>query len=89
MRVHQRVDELLAHHGRRLDDTLAAVRAGRTTPYEVAGALTWTRRERRLDDLDPFNRMLATLETGAHLAVLAERGAVRVTERDGVSHYEP
>jgi glyoxylase-like metal-dependent hydrolase (beta-lactamase superfamily II) len=89
MRVHQRVDELLAHHGHRLDATLAAVRAGRTTPYEVAGALTWTRRERRLTELDPFNTMLATLETGAHLAVLAERGAVRVTERDGVSHYEP
>jgi glyoxylase-like metal-dependent hydrolase (beta-lactamase superfamily II) len=88
MRVHQRVDELLAHHGHRLDATLAAVRAGRTTAHEVAGALGWTRRERRLDELDPFNRMLATLETGAHLAVLAERGALRTTDRDGVRHYE-
>jgi glyoxylase-like metal-dependent hydrolase (beta-lactamase superfamily II) len=88
MRVHQRVDELLAHHGHRLDATLAAVRAGRTTAHEVARALTWTRRDRRLDDLDPFNRMLATLETAAHLAVLAERGALRTTERDGVSQYE-
>jgi glyoxylase-like metal-dependent hydrolase (beta-lactamase superfamily II) len=89
MRVHQRVDELLAHHGHRLDDTLAAVRAGRTTSYEVAQALAWTRRNRRLDDLDPYNKMLATLETAAHLAVLVERGAVQVTDEDGVAHYTP
>jgi glyoxylase-like metal-dependent hydrolase (beta-lactamase superfamily II) len=87
MRVHQRVDELLAHHGRRLDATLAAVRAGRTTAHGVAGALRWTRRERRLDELDPFNRMLATLETAAHLAVLAGRGAVHVIDDDGVDRY--
>ena len=31
MRVHERVDELLAHHGERLDATLAAVREGRGT----------------------------------------------------------
>jgi hypothetical protein len=83
------VDELLAHHGLRVDATLTAVRTGRTTAHEVARALTWTRHERRLDDLDPFNRMLATLETAAHLAVLAERGALRTTDRDGVSHYMP
>jgi glyoxylase-like metal-dependent hydrolase (beta-lactamase superfamily II) len=88
MRVHERVDALLAHHGRRLDATLAAVRAGRTTPHEVAAALTWTRRERRLDELDVFNATLATLETAAHLAVLAERGAVRATDRDGVTCYD-
>ncbi len=87
MRVHQRVDELLAHHGKRLEATIAAVRAGRTTAHEVAGALPWTRRERRLPDLDPFNAMLATLETAAHLDVLVTRGALRATERDGVAYY--
>lgn len=87
MRVHQRVDELLAHHGRRLDATLAAVREGRSTAHEVAGVLTWTRREHRLDGLDPFNAMLATLETAAHLDVLVERGAVTAREQDAVRHY--
>jgi glyoxylase-like metal-dependent hydrolase (beta-lactamase superfamily II) len=87
MRVHQRVDELLAHHAKRLDATLAAVRDGRSTAYEVAAVLPWTRHDRRLADLDLFNARLATTETLAHLDVLAERGAVSATAQDGVSHY--
>ncbi len=87
MRVHERVDQLIAHHGVRLDASLAAVREGRTTAHAVAGALPWTRRETRLADLDPFNAMLATLETAAHLQVLVERGAVTVIEQDGIAHY--
>src|SRR3954471_9720606 len=55
--VHQRVDELVAHHGSRLDEIEAAVRAGGSTAFEVAGRLHWTRRQRSLDDLDPFNQM--------------------------------
>jgi hypothetical protein len=85
--VHQRVDELLAHHAKRLDAVLAAVQEGRSTAYEVAAVLLWTRRDRRLDELDLFNAMLATLETAAHLDVLVERSAVTVVERDGVRHY--
>jgi glyoxylase-like metal-dependent hydrolase (beta-lactamase superfamily II) len=87
MRVHERVDELLAHHSKRLDATLAAVQDGRSTAHEVAAVLPWTRRERRLDELDPFNAMLATLETSVHLDVLAERGLVTVGEVDGEDHY--
>jgi glyoxylase-like metal-dependent hydrolase (beta-lactamase superfamily II) len=87
MRVHERVDQLIAHHGVRLDASLAAVREGRATAFEVAGALPWTRRETRLPDLDPFNAMLATLETAAHLQLLVERGALTVTDQDGIAYY--
>jgi glyoxylase-like metal-dependent hydrolase (beta-lactamase superfamily II) len=87
MRVHERVDALLAHHGDRLDATLAAVREGRSTAADVAGALPWTRHRRRLPDMDPFNAMLAVLETQAHLDVLVERGAVTVESQGGVDHY--
>ncbi len=87
MRVHERVDELLAHHAKRLDATLAALDEGRSTAYAVAGALFWTRRERTLAELDPFNEMLATLETMAHLEVLVERGLATMTFEDGVAHY--
>lgn len=89
MRVHERVDQLLAHHGARLDATLAGLAEGRSTAWEVAGALRWTRREHRLRELDLFNAMLATLETAAHLQVLVERGRVTATEQDGVIHYLP
>jgi glyoxylase-like metal-dependent hydrolase (beta-lactamase superfamily II) len=89
MRVHERVDELIAHHAKRLDATFAALAEGRSTAYDVAGVLKWTRRERALAELDPFNEMLATLETMAHLEVLVERGLATRTEEDGVAHYAP
>jgi glyoxylase-like metal-dependent hydrolase (beta-lactamase superfamily II) len=89
MRVHERVDELLAHHAKRLDATLAALEEGRSTAYAVAGVLPWTRRERTLAELDPFNEMLATMETMAHLEVLVERGLATKTEEDGVAHFAP
>src|SRR3954454_22799948 len=80
--AHARIDELIAHHGARLDETEKAVRSGATTAYDVAGQLRWTRRERQLDELDPFNQMLAVAETGAHLELLAAQGrlSVEVTE---------
>lgn len=78
--VHARVDELLAHHGRRLDEALAAAQGRGVTAADVAGVLRWTRRERRLDELDPFNAMLATFETAAHLDLLAAQG--RLTRED-------
>ncbi len=43
--VHARVDELLAFHDRRLDETAAAVAAGASTAYEAADRLHWTRRQ--------------------------------------------
>jgi glyoxylase-like metal-dependent hydrolase (beta-lactamase superfamily II) len=87
--VHARVDELLAHHERRLAASEAAVRAGAATPYEAATALGWTRRDRSFAELDPWNRMLAVCETAAHLLVLAAQGRLRRTTVDGVDHFGP
>jgi glyoxylase-like metal-dependent hydrolase (beta-lactamase superfamily II) len=87
--VHARVDELVAHHEQRLDATAALVAAGRDTAARVAAGLPWTRRARRLDELDVFNQMLAILETEAHLDVLAEFGQViRATDAAGIHHYQ-
>ena len=85
--VHARVDQLLLHHEWRLEASLSALQAGATTAFDVAERLTWTRRHRSLDDLDPFNQMLAVLESAAHLEVLAERGHVRRADVDGRVHY--
>ena len=85
--VHARVDELIAHHGRRLDQTEAAVRAGAHTSFEAASALRWTRREHKVADLDPFNAMLAIFETGAHLELLVAQGRLTAGEADGVKTY--
>ncbi len=85
--VHARVDELLAHHGRRLDETEAAVSTGAHDAHTVAGELRWTRREHRLADLDPFNAMLAVFETGTHLDLLVAQGRLTTRLVDGIRTY--
>ena len=73
-----RVDELTDHHEDRLTELLAAIRAHpRSTPWDLAAHLTWSRPwesyERRM-------RIFAVTETDAHLRLLAGRGLV---VRDG------
>jgi glyoxylase-like metal-dependent hydrolase (beta-lactamase superfamily II) len=85
--THARVDELLAHHEARLTATADAVAAGADTGIAAAGAIGWTRRQTRLDDLDMFNKILAIHETVAHLDVLVERGWLSRSVVDGVAHY--
>lgn len=85
--AHARVDELLDHHGRRLDEVAAATKTGASSAFEVAGVLRWTRRQHTLADLDPFNAMLAVFETGAHLDLLATQGRLTMTDGGGVRRY--
>ncbi|GAB3457885.1 MBL fold metallo-hydrolase [Actinophytocola sediminis] len=85
--THARIDELLAHHQRRLDACAAEVARGSALAPEVAARLAWTGRERPLSDLDPFNQMLAVLETAAHLDVLVAQGVLRSAQVDGVLGY--
>jgi glyoxylase-like metal-dependent hydrolase (beta-lactamase superfamily II) len=88
--VHARVDELVDHHGRRLDETSGAVDHGASTAYEAAHILRWTKRGRTFAELDPFNQMLATTETAAHLELLAAQGRMsRIIDDEGVYRYQP
>jgi glyoxylase-like metal-dependent hydrolase (beta-lactamase superfamily II) len=83
----ERVDALGEHHAARLDACLAAVRSGCRSVLEVAQALRWTRRERRYDELDLFNRLLAVIETAAHLELLVARATLTAVDRDGVREH--
>ncbi len=77
--VHARATELLEHHDVRLAATsLALDKCGTATASQVAQLLTWTRRGRAYDELDDFNKMIATCETIAHLDVLVDRGQAQV-----------
>jgi glyoxylase-like metal-dependent hydrolase (beta-lactamase superfamily II) len=86
--AHERVDELLDHHDRRLGEIEALVTRGASTAAEAASMMTWTRRGRQLSELDMFNEMLAVLETMSHLDVLVLQGRLRRTEIDGSRHYQ-
>lgn len=87
--THARIDELVAHHDERLRLCLESVRRGRRTAYDVAAELPWTRHAYSLADLDVFNTGLATMETLAHLQLLAAQGSVTRTESAGVLHFAP
>jgi glyoxylase-like metal-dependent hydrolase (beta-lactamase superfamily II) len=82
-----RVEELLEHHAVRLEAALHEVRAGHETAFEVARALPWTRRRKRLEELESFSQMLAVLEIEAHLDVLADQDLVIRAEDAGVHRY--
>lgn len=87
MSSHERVDELLKHHEERLDACKAAVLGGAATAWEVAGELPWTRRNRKRDELGPFDVVLAAFETLAHLDLLALRGDLTRTVVDEVARF--
>jgi glyoxylase-like metal-dependent hydrolase (beta-lactamase superfamily II) len=84
---HARVDELLLHHDDRLLNTLGAVRSGCTTGLDVARRLAWTRRLLAYDTLPMFHRMLAVVETSAHLRLLVEQRLVEESVDSGVSRF--
>jgi glyoxylase-like metal-dependent hydrolase (beta-lactamase superfamily II) len=86
--VHRRVQELLDHHGHRLDACAAIVDAGAESAFEVARVLTWTRHERSFEGLDLLNQALAVAETAAHLDVLVLQDRLSgKTDSDGVERY--
>jgi glyoxylase-like metal-dependent hydrolase (beta-lactamase superfamily II) len=84
-----RVDALLDHHATRLTHCIDALRRGRTTAYEVAHDLPWTRRNRHYEELDLGNRLLALTETVAHLELLVVQGTAAAVQRGDLRLYRP
>jgi glyoxylase-like metal-dependent hydrolase (beta-lactamase superfamily II) len=85
--VHDRVDELLAHHDFRLGRCADALAAGARTTYEVAQRIPWTSRDRAYSELSPMDQLMAAHETQAHLEVLQTSGRVRRLAGDEVDEY--
>jgi len=88
--AHARIDELVDHHDQRLALMADVLTSGECTGYDVARAIGWTRRQRKLAELDLMNQMLAICETVYHLDLLVAQGrAVSGTGEDGVRRYRP
>lgn len=86
MSSRERALALIAHHEQRFDEILAQVDDGETA-YKVASDLKWTRRQRSLSELEPYNRVLAVIETEYHLELLAHRGVLDSRLEGGVRFY--
>jgi glyoxylase-like metal-dependent hydrolase (beta-lactamase superfamily II) len=85
--AHARARELIAHHDQRLADTRTALVAGAGLAWDVARILRWTSRGRSFEELGLFDRMLAVLETAAHLDVLVLQGdAVRADDGTTITY---
>jgi glyoxylase-like metal-dependent hydrolase (beta-lactamase superfamily II) len=88
--THARIDELVDHHDQRLALMADVLTGSECTGYDVARVIGWTRRHRKLAELDLMNQMLAICETVYHLDLLvAQRRAVSSTGEDGVRRYRP
>ena len=87
--THARIDELVAHHDVRLRCAAQRWRPGGSTAYDVAARCPGRGDARRFDDLDLFNSALASMETMAHLELLAARGEITRGQVDGVNVYGP
>jgi glyoxylase-like metal-dependent hydrolase (beta-lactamase superfamily II) len=81
MNLVELVDGQLHHHDVRLQDTRDALASGLATGFDVAAAIPWVQRSKRLLELEPRHSFLAFGETLAHLERLEAEGEVR--RRDG------
>ena len=84
----ERVDQLIAHHRRRLEEALAVLRSGcRFTAYEVAAHLRWRIRAKSWEDFPLSQKWFALGEALAHLEYLCDIGAAESTVIDGIRYY--
>jgi glyoxylase-like metal-dependent hydrolase (beta-lactamase superfamily II) len=68
-----RLDELIAHHERRFEEVLDAIRDGVTSAWGIAERMGWSRPWGRIEG---FMRRAAVGEAMAHLRTLEKRGIV-------------
>ncbi|MCC7371094.1 MAG: MBL fold metallo-hydrolase [Chloroflexi bacterium] len=85
--ISRRVRELLEHHDEREAEVLESVKHGACTGYQVAAALPWTRRRRKLSELGLGQQRMALTETLAHLEELRVRGLVHRERRGDVLYF--
>lgn len=86
--LRRRVDELTAHHLRRIEDAYETVRdEPGLTGYDIAGRMRWRIRSRSWADFPLEQKFFAVGEALAHLDYLAVRGRVFCREESGKRRY--
>ena len=84
----ERIDQLLAHHERRLAETLRIIRE---TPglcgYDIAGRMKWKIRAKNWQEFPPTQKWFAVGECFSHLNYLLKRGEIRRECESGLCRY--
>jgi len=87
---HARVDELLAHHGRRLEEAYEIVKnnqSGWINPYAAASQMTWSIRARNWGEFPVTQKWFAVGEAVAHLEYLRLEGRISRGLSEGIYYY--
>ena len=84
-----RIDEIKAHHARRLKEVLHIVAAHpKSAAFEIAPHMTWSMRGKKWPDFPPTQKWFAMGETLAHIEYLLHHHKVTRTEDGGVYRYD-
>ncbi len=83
-----RVDAILAHHKRRLDEVLVILgdRPG-LCGYDIAAEMRWKIRARSWEDFPPVQKWFAVGECMSHLDYHLVRGSIRCEKEGGLRRY--
>lgn len=89
-RFRERVDQLLLHHERRLEEALGIIRAQPgLVACDIAGRMTWSIRCNSWEEFPIAQKWFAVGECLSHLDRLRVLGLVGMEERDGLRRYYP
>lgn len=86
--VNQRIDQLLAHHAARLEDTLSIIEnIGRANTTEITKKMHWDIRAKDWTDFPASQKWFAVGEASAHLIHLRDQGKIIEEVENGVAYY--
>lgn len=71
-----RVNELIEHHYKRLNEILEAMENGKESVYEIASSIKWRLGGKSWEEADPLQKYFAIGETISHLVFLKKRGLI-------------
>jgi len=84
----KRIEELYAHHEKRLNEARQALRkSGKSTVRTVTKQLQWDIKSKNWDEFPKAQKWFAAGEAHAHLEHLRALGEVTMEEEKGVLYY--
>ncbi len=87
--LRERVNELVAHHAHRDAEIMAAFSGEAKTAWEISTVITWMPSVggKKFEELRPWDKRMAVMETLAHLKVMKVNGVVETTLKDEIAYY--
>ena len=87
--LRQRIEELLYHHEQRKSAISEVIQDEMKTAYEIAEKIPWMTdiAATSFQDLSPWDKRLAVMETLAHLQLMVSEDGVRKVVKDGSNFY--